>query len=69
MEDNSQGDSRLEYHLHQVRWPKLVGLEQIFQDMEIEEEDTFLNIQEARAGTEDSIEQDNKGNNKNFLIF
>jgi len=56
-------------NLLQVRWPKVLGLEQIFQDMEIEEEPAFLNIQESRARTDDTVEIDNRGNNITLLIL
>ena len=38
-----------------ARWPKVLGLEQFFQDMEIAEESAFLDIQETRDGTEDTL--------------
>ena len=52
---------RIQDTLHELRWPKVVGLEHIFQDMEIAEEPGFLNIQEPRAGTADSMEIDSQG--------
>lgn len=45
----------------------MVGLEQIFQDMEIIEEPTFLNIQERRAVSDESFEIANQGNKKSLL--
>lgn len=52
-----------------MRWPNVVGLEQIFQDMQIEEQTAFGNIQETRVGTYESLESDNSGNNKLRLIM
>ena len=52
-----------------ARWPKVLGLEQIFQDMEISEETTFLEIQGTRDWTYESLESDSPGNNKALLIL
>ena len=52
-----------------ARWPKVLGLEQIFQDMEIAEESAFLDIQDTRDGTEDTLGSDNSGNNQFLLIL
>ncbi|PUU76250.1 hypothetical protein B9Z19DRAFT_1066767 [Tuber borchii] len=61
-ENQGSEDTIIHNDFQSVRWPKVVGLEQILQDMEIVEEPTFLNIQETRAGSEETVEiphQDN----------
>ena len=62
-------DSKLENNLHQLRWPKLVGLEQVFQEMDIAKKYASLDIPQERAGTDESIELHNKGNKKILQIL
>ena len=61
-------DSIVDGNSSGMRWPKVVGLEQIFNNMEIVEEPAFLNIQETRAGTDESVEIDNLGKKSYFFI-
>jgi hypothetical protein len=55
-----------------VNWPKVVGLEQIFHDMEIEDDQVFLDMQKAEEGadrTDDSLDAANEGKNKSHRTF
>ncbi|PUU78642.1 hypothetical protein B9Z19DRAFT_1126318 [Tuber borchii] len=61
-ENQGREDTIIHNDLQSVRWSKVVGLEQILQDMEIVEEPTFLNIQETRAGSEETVEIPNQDN-------
>jgi len=61
-------DSEVKDNSNQFKWPKVVGLEQILQDMEIVEQAAFLDIQESRVGTYDSVEIENQGILKTHLI-
>jgi hypothetical protein len=60
-ENKSRENSIGKGNSNHMRWPKVVGLEQIFQDMEIAEQPAFLDIQERRAGTDESVEINNSG--------
>jgi len=44
-----------------IRWPKDVGLEQVFNDMEIIEEPAFLTYQERRAKSDETADIEYKG--------
>ncbi|KAG0134949.1 hypothetical protein HOY82DRAFT_601865 [Tuber indicum] len=63
--DNIERDQLSEWlQQKSTRWPQLVGLENMLNDMEISEEEAFLHVQEGyqeREGTEESSESFKQG--------
>lgn len=69
MENELREESLIEDNCNMIRWPKVVGLEQVFNDMEIIEEPAFLTYQERRAKSDETADIEYKGKRNPRLYF
>lgn len=69
MDNESRQESLIEDNSNMIRWPKVVGLEQVFNDMEIIEEPAFLTYQERRAKSDETVDIEYKGKRNHRLYF
>ena len=69
MDNESREESLIEDNSNMIRWPKVVGLEQVFNDMGIIEEPAFLTYQERRAKSDETVDIEYKGKRNHRLYF